>query len=271
MLNEMPHPQIADLVLGVQIFVMIPLLMLALLALMALRMFFPRVALALVYMICALIAMVVAIYHYVEIHPGAPPPEGLVIILSFAIVTILSLMLSTILFPRFKRKITYSAWGVIALAVAFYYYGEPAPSAVSPPVAMAAATVRDSLGKPTIAAKTQAAGSAPVIAPAAKPTEPSPIFVALTSKGFKARNIHAGDFEDDITLELSARNLGKRDIRAFEGTLHFTDLLDNTILRVGLTINDPLHAGTTVTWRRVIEYNHFIDAHQRLRAEPQET
>jgi hypothetical protein len=106
--------------------------------------------------------------------------------------------------------------------------------------------------------------------PSAPPQKtPSPVLLALTAKGFKPRNIHAEDFEDDITLELSIRNVSGRDIRAFDGILHFTDLLDNEILAVRFAFNNPIAAGATTVHRGSIEYNQFVDAHKRLRAEEQ--
>jgi Protein of unknown function (DUF2939)/GYF domain 2 len=107
------------------------------------------------------------------------------------------------------------------------------------------------------------------IATAAKPTEPAPLEVTLVKKGFKSANPQASDFEDDITFELSIKNLTGKNIRAFDGTLTFTDLLDNTIMSSSLAINEPVRSGAILTWKGVIKYNQFIDAHKRLRSEGQ--
>jgi hypothetical protein len=106
--------------------------------------------------------------------------------------------------------------------------------------------------------------------PASKSNEPPPLELMLTKKGFKASNPTGGDFEDDITFELSIKNLTGKGIRAFDGVITFTDLLDNQILMSRLAINDPIQAGSTYIWDGAIKYNQFIDSQQRLRNEPKD-
>jgi hypothetical protein len=91
----------------------------------------------------------------------------------------------------------------------------------------------------------------------------------LVSKGFKARNIQAGDYEDDITLQLAFTNVLDKDIRAFDGVITFTDLLDNEILSSKIAINEPLKVGAVLNWNGAIKYNQFMDTHLRLRNEEQ--
>jgi tRNA(Phe) wybutosine-synthesizing methylase Tyw3 len=98
---------------------------------------------------------------------------------------------------------------------------------------------------------------------------PLPLQVALVSKGFKASNIQARDFEDKITIEIAITNVLDKDIRAFDGVLTFTDLLDNAIFSSKIAINEPLKAGSVLSWKGEIKYNQFIDTHQRLRNEQQ--
>jgi Protein of unknown function (DUF2939)/GYF domain 2 len=104
-----------------------------------------------------------------------------------------------------------------------------------------------------------------------QPTDslPPPLQVSLAAKGFKASNPHAGDFEDDITFQLAITNVLDRDIRAFDGILIFTDLLDNEILSSKLAINEPVKAGSVLNWKGALKYNQFFDTHQRLRNEQQ--
>jgi hypothetical protein len=92
---------------------------------------------------------------------------------------------------------------------------------------------------------TQAAAQGPelkeqILPPASKVEEPVPLEIVLITKGFKASNPIAHDYKDDITFTLSIRNVGSKDIRAFDGTLNFTDLLDNLIMLLSLAINDPV-------------------------------
>jgi Protein of unknown function (DUF2939)/GYF domain 2 len=98
---------------------------------------------------------------------------------------------------------------------------------------------------------------------------PPPLKIILVSKGFKARNVQAGDYEDDITLQLAFTNVLDKDIRAFDGVITFTDLLDNEILSSKIAINEPLKAGAVLNWNGAIKYNQFMDTHQRLRNEEQ--
>lgn len=98
------------------------------------------------------------------------------------------------------------------------------------------------------------------------PTE-SPITVALTKKGFDASDWQAGSYEDAITFSVRFTNGTGKDIRAFDGVLTFTDLLDNEIIASKLAINDPLGATASLDWSGQLDYNQFIDSHQRLRSE----
>lgn len=106
--------------------------------------------------------------------------------------------------------------------------------------------------------------------PAPKPTQPAPLALTLTSKGFKSANPRNNDYEDDITLVLLVKNLTEKDIRAFDGALIFTDLLDNEIMRIHLAINEPIQADSSVVWEGGIQYNQFFESHKRLRAEAQQ-
>jgi hypothetical protein len=101
-------------------------------------------------------------------------------------------------------------------------------------------------------------------------SEPPPLGVTLSGKGFKNRNIAAGDFQDDITIALSIQNVTDQDIRAFDGVLTFTDLLDNDLLSSKIAINELIKSHRTLNWKGSIKYNQFMDEHQRLRNERQE-
>jgi hypothetical protein len=99
---------------------------------------------------------------------------------------------------------------------------------------------------------------------------PSPLQIALVSKGFKSSNIKAGDFEDDITIQIAITNVLDKDIRAFDGILTFTDLLDNKIFSSKIAINEVLKAGAVLNWKGAIKYNQFMDDHKHLRNESPE-
>lgn len=71
----------------------------------------------------------------------------------------------------------------------------------------------------------------------------------LIRKRFKAANYKLSDYQDEITFELAIKNIGSKDVRAFDGTLIFVDLLDNKIMSSSLAINESIAAGTTLNWR----------------------
>jgi hypothetical protein len=123
------------------------------------------------------------------------------------------------------------------------------------------------------AAKTQDGSASPLSSKPVKSSPllteklPPPLQVMLVSKGFKASNIQARDFEDDILIKLKFTNVLDKDIRAFDGVLTFTDILDNEILSSKIAINEELRAGLDLTWKGSLKYNQFMNGHQRLRDE----
>jgi len=109
-------------------------------------------------------------------------------------------------------------------------------------------------------------GTSSVSNSAASATTPSTFRISLVRKGFKNSDLMKSDFEDDITFTLKVENIGKKDVRAFDGQLIFTDLLDNEIHSVLLAINERVDAGAILVWNGELKYNQFIDSHQRLRS-----
>lgn len=96
------------------------------------------------------------------------------------------------------------------------------------------------------------------------PPAPQPISVSLTAKDLRESNYSAGIYDDAITFALELGNRTGKDVRAFEGTLTFYDLLDNRILGSKLTITNGIKVGAKTTWKGELDYNQFMDSHQRL-------
>jgi hypothetical protein len=65
-------------------------------------------------------------------------------------------------------------------------------------------------GRPSFAGTPLAPQSTTIPPNAVSPTPPQPLELTLVSKAFKARDIHAGDYEDAITLDLSGLGLAQR-------------------------------------------------------------
>jgi hypothetical protein len=100
--------------------------------------------------------------------------------------------------------------------------------------------------------------------PAAKPKEPEPLSITLHKKGYRERDLNAGFDKDVISFGVSFTNLTEKDMRAFDGVLTFTDLLDNKIESFPLAINMSLNAGANLDWDGQIEHNKYINSRERL-------
>lgn len=89
--------------------------------------------------------------------------------------------------------------------------------------------------------------------------------VAMVKKGFMESDYKAGRPDDAITFTILFKNKSGRNIRAFDGDLTFTDLLDNKILSANVAINESVGDGDTLRWPGKLNFNQFIDRHQRLK------
>jgi hypothetical protein len=88
-----------------------------------------------------------------------------------------------------------------------------------------------------------------------------PIKAVLVKKGF-----YEGEYgQNEVTFTLSFLNSTGKNVRAFDGTFVFTDLLGNTILRANLAVNDLVHSGQSFEWDGSIDYNQFMASHKNLR------
>jgi hypothetical protein len=98
----------------------------------------------------------------------------------------------------------------------------------------------------------------------------SPVSVTLVDKNFKAMDFKTDNYQDRINFRLAIKNISGKDIRAFDGTLKFSDLLDNRIIASKLEINDPIKSGDTFSWSGSMSYNPFIEDDKRFRAADRE-
>ncbi len=152
---------------------------------------------------------------------------------------------------------------VIGLAVGFFAGREHIKYEMRQAFAGAVENVKTSIASAFSGAPASASVKERIKKPVRLDVPPS-FTVALTSKGFQA-----ADYQNDIdaanTFALRFGNLTGKDVRAFDGKLTFTDLLDNKILSANLAINDPVSAGSAVEWSGGLDYNQFMDRHQRLK------
>jgi hypothetical protein len=95
-----------------------------------------------------------------------------------------------------------------------------------------------------------------------------PITATLLKKDF-----FEGEYgKKAITFSVAFQNGTGKGIRAFDGTLIFTDLLGNEILGAKLAVNNAIGQGQSLDWEGKLDYNQFIASHESLRnAEIQNT
>lgn len=86
--------------------------------------------------------------------------------------------------------------------------------------------------------------------------------VTALRKGFRKK---FDGYSDAITVELTFRNVGGKNIKAFKGSVDFFDLFETHILRLGFQVQEPLRAGSSKSETFFWEYNQFIESHQKLR------
>ncbi len=97
--------------------------------------------------------------------------------------------------------------------------------------------------------------------PPKKVKQTFPITATLTNKGW-----FEGEYgRNAITFTVTFANTTGKNVRAFDGTLVFTDLLGNEILGANLAVNDPVSSGQSIEWKGKLDYNQFIAKHESLR------
>lgn len=116
--------------------------------------------------------------------------------------------------------------------------------------------------------KSASSGSPQAAADAATVPAPqkqdAPISMQLVKKGFTKADFMRRTYQDTIDFSIDFTNKLPKDIHAFTGFITFSDLFDRKILDMTITYEDGLKVGETKTWEGQMEYNQFMDDHQRL-------
>jgi hypothetical protein len=89
--------------------------------------------------------------------------------------------------------------------------------------------------------------------------------LTVFDKDFTPSNADVSRYSDYITIKCVYANTSGKNIRAFRGTVQFTDLFGKQIFASNLTISDPINAGAKQTWTGEIKYNQFLAEHLSLR------
>lgn len=97
----------------------------------------------------------------------------------------------------------------------------------------------------------------------------SALVVSVVNKTFLAKDPEQERYEDYISLAFAYRNKGTRTITAFQGDVTFFDTFGDTIYSAHLKVDGPLKPGRTLREpERIVRYDPFRTAHQRLRNTP---
>ena len=97
----------------------------------------------------------------------------------------------------------------------------------------------------------------------------SSLVVTVANKTFIPKDVEQERYEDYISLAFAYRNKGARTITAFQGDVTFFDAFGDTIYSAHLKVDGPLRPGRTLREpERIIKYNPFRTAHERLRNTP---
>jgi len=95
--------------------------------------------------------------------------------------------------------------------------------------------------------------------------------VTVVKKSYMPRDPASEQFEDYISLAFAYKNTGTQKIRAFQGDATFLDTFGDSIYSAHLKVDLPLGPGQTRREpARIVRFNPFRVAHQRLRDTPLE-
>lgn len=97
----------------------------------------------------------------------------------------------------------------------------------------------------------------------------SALVVSVVNKTFLAKDPEQERYEDYIALAFAYRNKGTQTVTAFQGDVTFFDTFGDTIYSAHLKVDGPLRPGRTLREpERIVRYDPFRPAHQRLRNTP---
>lgn len=114
------------------------------------------------------------------------------------------------------------------------------------------------------AAKEKAATDANLI----KQREPllNALSVGVTGKEFSAANFYAGRPSDYLSFNIQQTNKSAKDIRGFKGVFAIKDIFGDEIIKISFKSDDGLRAGQSKKEEMGLNYNQFMDSHQKLRS-----
>lgn len=102
----------------------------------------------------------------------------------------------------------------------------------------------------------------------AKQREPlvNALSVSLTGKEFSAADFYAGRPSDYLSFNIQQTNKSAKDIRGFKGVFAIKDIFGDEIIKISFKSDDVLRTGQSKKDKMSLNYNQFMDAHQKLRS-----
>lgn len=92
------------------------------------------------------------------------------------------------------------------------------------------------------------------------------VTMALVEKSFVESDPMSSRYQDYITIKVALENNSDKDIKAIKGNLIFKDVFGDKIDSVGFKYDEGIKSHSKEIWKGGIEYNQFIDSHQKLRS-----
>lgn len=93
----------------------------------------------------------------------------------------------------------------------------------------------------------------------------SKIDLEITKKGFHKADIMAGDYQDQITMDLKFSNKTDRNVKGVQGVITFFDIFDKEIKTLNIAYDKGILAGQEKTWNSGTDYNQFMDEDTKLK------
>ncbi|MDO6466780.1 hypothetical protein [Neptunomonas phycophila] len=95
---------------------------------------------------------------------------------------------------------------------------------------------------------------------------PPDIEAKLLDKKYIASNPDKGIYRDYLAYQIEFENKKDVGVRAFSGIVGFFDLLDNKIVSLRVSINDPIPANGKMQWAGETAYNEFLSSDNKARS-----
>ena len=92
--------------------------------------------------------------------------------------------------------------------------------------------------------------------------------VSISAKKFIGSNIYSGRILDELSFAIQQSNNSGKDIRAYKGVFIFKDIFDDEITKISFKSDQILSSGETKKENMSMNYNQFVEAHQKLRSTP---